>query len=122
MIAAGVLRKWSSSKGLSKARLMDTQRYTRKVKTCEKDLAKAKENLEKWGPPTSASIPSNIVNGTVHASSSGASSHEDPKSTAETHTELSNPNTVGVVMSETTTKPKPVKGNITDASCHVLFV
>ena len=90
---------------------MDTQRYTRKVKTCEKDLAKAKENLEKWGPPISASIPSNIVNGT----------QEDPKSTAETPTELSNPNTVGVVKSETTTKPKPVKGNITDASCHVLF-
>lgn len=100
---------------------MDTQRYTRKVKTCEKDLAKAKEKLEKWGPPTSASIPSKIVNGTVYASSSGASSQEDPKSTAETPTELSSPNTIGVVMSETTTKPKPVKGNIIDASCHVLF-
>lgn len=27
---------------------MDSQRFTRKVRTCEKDLAKAKENLEKW--------------------------------------------------------------------------
>lgn len=27
---------------------MDSQRFTRKVRSCEKDLAKAKENLEKW--------------------------------------------------------------------------
>ncbi|KAL3801540.1 hypothetical protein HJC23_000978 [Cyclotella cryptica] len=47
-MVAGILRKWSSSKCLAKSRLMDSQRFARKVRTCEKDLAKAKENLEKW--------------------------------------------------------------------------
>ena len=98
---------------------MDTQRYTRKVKTCEKDLAKAKENLEKWGAPISSSIPSNVVNGTAHA----PPSQEDLKLTAETSTEQpSNSNTIGAVSAEskeaTTTKPKPEKGNITDAFCR----
>lgn len=63
-IAAGIVRKWSSSKCLSKARLMDTQRYTRKVRTCEKDLAKAKENLEKWTQQMPAA--SSTSNGVAH--------------------------------------------------------
>ena len=58
---AGILRKWSSSKCLSKARLMDSQRYNRKVRTCEKDLTKAKENLQKWEQSLPASDPSNIT-------------------------------------------------------------
>jgi hypothetical protein len=81
VIAAGILRKWSSSKGLSKARLMDTQRYTRKVKTCEKDLAKAKENLEKWGATVSThAAPQNGGTG----SSSLTAPKEEPSSVIET--------------------------------------
>ena len=53
-MVAGILRKWSSSKCLAKARLMDSQRFTRKVRTCEKDLAKAKQHLEKWELSTCA--------------------------------------------------------------------
>lgn len=74
VIAAGILRKWSSSKGLSKARLMDTQRYTRKVKTCEKDLAKAKENLDKWGATSSTYAA--LQNGGTGSSSLAAPKEE----------------------------------------------
>jgi preprotein translocase subunit SecF len=60
---------------------MDTQRYTRKVKTCEKDLAKAKENLEKWGAAVSThAAPQNGGTG----SSSLTAPKEEPSSVIET--------------------------------------
>ena len=91
MIAAGILRKWSSSKGLSKARLADTQRYTRKVRTCEKDLAKAKENLEKWRQPESCSLTSANISGTVQTSLGAAT--KQPQTGAPTPTAQSIPGT-----------------------------
>ena len=77
-IAAGVFRKWSSSKGLSKARLADTQRYTRKVKTCEKDLAKAKENLEKWSH-SSVSVSNDATPSTLNPSTDPAAPEASTK-------------------------------------------
>jgi hypothetical protein len=60
---------------------MDTQRYTRKVKTCEKDLAKAKENLDKWGATSSTHAV--LQNGGT-GSSSLTAHKEDPSSAIET--------------------------------------
>lgn len=45
---AGIVRKWSSAKGLSKARSMDSQRYGRKVRQAERDISKSKSDLEKF--------------------------------------------------------------------------
>ena len=45
---AGILRKWSNQKGLTKARSNDSQRYGRKVRGAERDIVKAKADLEKY--------------------------------------------------------------------------
>ncbi len=45
---AGIVRKWSSDKGLSKARSMDLQRHGRKVRQAERDISKSKSDLEKY--------------------------------------------------------------------------
>jgi len=44
---AGILRKWTSAKGLAKARSADSQRYGRKVRSAERDIVKGKADLEK---------------------------------------------------------------------------
>ena len=45
---AGILRKWTSAKGLAKARSNDSQRYGRKVRSAERDIVKAKAELDKY--------------------------------------------------------------------------
>lgn len=47
-VVAGILAKWTSAKGLAKARSADSQRYGRKVRTAERDIVKAKAELEKY--------------------------------------------------------------------------
>ncbi len=47
MIVAGILRKWTSAKGLALSRSADSQRYGRKVRSAERDIVKAKADLEK---------------------------------------------------------------------------
>lgn len=42
----GILRKWSSAKGLAAARLAESQRYARKVRSAEREIAKATTDLE----------------------------------------------------------------------------
>ena len=44
---AAILRKWTNAKNLSKARSGDSQRYGRKVRGAERDIVKAKEQLQK---------------------------------------------------------------------------
>jgi len=46
-IVAGILRKWTSAKGLALSRSADSQRYGRKVRSAERDIVKAKADLEK---------------------------------------------------------------------------
>ncbi len=41
------LRKWTSAKGLAMSRSADSQRYGRKVRSAERDIVKAKADLEK---------------------------------------------------------------------------
>ena len=63
---AGILRKWTSAKGLAMARLADSQRYGRKVRSAERDLSKTKSDLENYERELSAiravvsSIPPHI--------------------------------------------------------------
>lgn len=45
---AGILRKWTSAKGLAMARLADAQRYGRKVRSAEREIVKAKADLENY--------------------------------------------------------------------------
>ena len=59
---------------------MDTQRYTRKVRTCEKDMAKAKENLQKWSQSIDTSN-SGVANGDCQVST--LPSVEGPKVSVE---------------------------------------
>ena len=47
-IVAGILRKWTSAKALAKARSSDSQRYGRKVRSAERDIVKAKADLDKY--------------------------------------------------------------------------
>lgn len=44
---AGILRKWTSAKGLAMSRSADSQRYGRKVRSAERDIMKANADLEK---------------------------------------------------------------------------
>jgi hypothetical protein len=44
---AGVLRKWTSIKGLTSSRSADSQRYGRKVRSAERDILKATDDLLK---------------------------------------------------------------------------
>lgn len=59
---AGILRKWTSSKGLSKARSMDSQRYGRKVRQAERDIVKSKGDLEKYERELQAAVGSLSTN------------------------------------------------------------
>lgn len=45
---AGILIKWTSAKGLAKARSGDSQRYGRKVRSAERDILKAKTDKDKY--------------------------------------------------------------------------
>ena len=58
---AGIIRKWTSSKGLAKARSMDSQRYGRKVRQAERDITKSKGDLEKYVRELSALIGSTSI-------------------------------------------------------------
>ena len=45
---AGMLKKWTSTKGVAKARSGDAQRYGRKVRSAERDVVKAKTDLDNY--------------------------------------------------------------------------
>lgn len=45
---ATTLKKWTSAKNLSRARTLDSQRYGRKFRQCERDIAKSKETIAKY--------------------------------------------------------------------------
>ena len=80
MIVAGILRKWTSAKGLALSRSADSQRYGRKVRSAERDIVKAKADLEKYERDLSniqgalCKVPSQI-NGEPGASSA----HSQPQ-------------------------------------------
>lgn len=70
---AAILRKWSSAKDLAKARSGDSQRYGRKVRSAERDIVKAKADLEKYERELNGILGSVInsshqINGGVAAS------------------------------------------------------
>ncbi|EJK67154.1 hypothetical protein THAOC_11852, partial [Thalassiosira oceanica] len=47
-VVATIIQKWSGPKGLTKSRTLLQQRFTRKVRTTERDLAKAQEEKAKF--------------------------------------------------------------------------
>lgn len=95
---------------------MDTQRYTRKVRTCEKDMAKAKENLEKWGQPPVASIPSSaLTNGNSQPASILNASEENSKPLSETSMEQASSVREQSIDVKGTVQSKQEKGEL---SCY----
>lgn len=80
VIVAGILRKWTSAKGLALSRSADSQRYGRKVRSAERDIVKAKADLEKYERDLSniqgalCKVPSQI-----NGESGASSAHSQPQ-------------------------------------------
>jgi hypothetical protein len=81
----GILRKWTNAKGLAAARLAESQRYVRKVRSAERDIAKAKADLENYERELSgildvaSSAPSQI---TLDPQASTAVERKEPSSSS----------------------------------------
>jgi hypothetical protein len=80
VIVAGILRKWTSAKGLALSRSADSQRYGRKVRSAEREIVKAKADLEKYERDLSniqgalCKVPSQI-----NGESGASSAHSQPQ-------------------------------------------
>ena len=94
---------------------MDTQRYTRKVRTCEKDLAKAKENLEKWGHhvPAASSTSNGVAQVEDNSISNTTAVKEEPQPTvASTPDQAANSNTGTDPSRDNKQQSKQEKGKV----------
>ncbi len=86
---ANIMKKWTNMKNLTKARSADSQRYGRKVRGAERDIVKAKADLEKnerelkailASLPTPLPVPLPQMNGAGAVVSNAPSQGQAPNS------------------------------------------